>query len=69
MGFWIMEWYVCKYEASGNMVILPDFYVNELCFYHKEEISIMKSFKSSVDALDYLVGISLAEHLINKTLE
>ena len=64
-----MYWYVCKYEQTGNMVVLPDFYVHELiASVYGNEITILKSFKKANNALDYLTGLSMAEHLINKTL-
>ena len=65
-----MEWYVCRYEQTGNMVILPDFYVQELFMAsYVYDVSILKVFKKSELALDYLVELIYAEGLINKALQ
>lgn len=65
-----MYWYVCKYEQTGNIVILPDFYMFELMMSsYYCEVEILKSFEEKEMAMDYLTGICMAENLINKVLE
>ncbi len=65
-----MEWYVCKYESSGIMELLPDFYVNEMIVCgNSSKIRIIKIFRDGGEALEYLAMMVYADHLINKTLE